>query len=75
MAGPRARQLPPRPVGAGDVAGPVLPYTDPISMEIIVPGDLPTGPAVLEIEVVDNVERSKGRLIRVQVPVYWRVGP
>jgi hypothetical protein len=44
-------------------------------MEIIVPGDLPTGPAVLEIEVVDNVERTKSRLIRVQVPVYWRVGP
>jgi hypothetical protein len=25
--------------------------------------------------VVDNVDRAKGRIISVQVPVYWRVGP
>jgi hypothetical protein len=59
----------------GSERGPNFPYTDPISLEIIVPGDLPTGASVLEIEVVDNVERTKGRIIRVQVPVYWRVGP
>ena len=52
-----------------------FPYTSPISLDIVVPGDFPPGPATLEIEVVDNVERSKGRIIRVAVPVYWRVGP
>lgn len=52
-----------------------FPYTAPISLEIVVPGDLPPGPALLEIEVADNVERSKARIIRVVVPVYWRVGP
>ena len=60
---------------SGSTPGPNFPYTDPISLEIVVPGDFPTGAATLEIEVVDNVERSKGRIIRVQVPVYWRVGP
>jgi hypothetical protein len=34
------------------------------------------GLATLEIEVVDNVDRSKGRIIRVAVAgCYWRVGP
>ncbi len=55
--------------------GAFFPYTAPISLEIVVPGDLPPGPALLEIEVADNVERSKARIIRVVVPVYWRVGP
>jgi hypothetical protein len=59
----------------GGAPGPNFPYTAPINLEIVVPGDFPSGPAVLEIEVVDNVERTKGRIIRVQVPVYWRVGP
>jgi hypothetical protein len=60
---------------SGSAPGPNFPYTSPISLDIVVPGDLPSGPAVLEIEVVDNVDRAKGRIIRVQVPVYWRVGP
>jgi hypothetical protein len=55
--------------------GPFFPYTAPISLEIVVPGELASGPAVLEIEVVDNVDRTKGRVIRVAMPVYWRVGP
>jgi hypothetical protein len=55
--------------------GPYFPYTAPISLEIIVPGDTPPGPATLEIEIVDNSERRKGRIIRVRTPVYWRVGP
>lgn len=52
-----------------------FPYTAPISLELVVPSDLPTGPAVIDIEIVDNVERAKGRIIKVVVPVYWRVGP
>ncbi|MEP7029009.1 MAG: hypothetical protein ABI960_10475 [Candidatus Eisenbacteria bacterium] len=55
--------------------GPFFPYTPPISLEVDAASDLPTGPATLEIEVVDNVDRSKGRIIKVLVPVYWRVGP
>jgi hypothetical protein len=55
--------------------GPFFPYTAPITLEVVVPSDLVTGPATLEIEVVDNVDRAKGRIIQVQVPVYWRVGP
>ena len=53
--------------------GEFFPYTSEISQEVVVPGDLPTGPATLEIEVVDNVDRAKGRIIVVQVPVSWRV--
>ena len=56
-------------------SGANFPYTSPISLDIVVPGDFPSGPATLEIEVVDNVDRSKGRIIRVAAPVYWRVGP
>ncbi len=52
-----------------------FPYSLPINLEVVAPGDLATGPATLEIEVVDNIARSKGRIIRVQVPVFWRVGP
>ena len=55
--------------------GPYFPYTPPISLDIVVPGDTPPGPATLEIEIVDNSRRDKGRIIRVQTPVYWRVGP
>ena len=55
--------------------GPFFPYTSPISLEVVVPGDMATGPATLEIEMVDNVDRSRGRIISVLVPVYWRVGP
>jgi hypothetical protein len=62
----------PEPPG---VPGSQFPYTAPISLEIVVPGDFPTGPAFVEFEVVDNSERTKGRIIRVAVPVYWRVGP
>jgi hypothetical protein len=67
----RGKYAPESPTAVGSQ----FPYTAPISLEIVVPGDLPTGPAIVEIEVVDNVERIKGRIIRVQVPVYWRVGP
>jgi hypothetical protein len=55
--------------------GPFFPYTAPITLEVVAPTDLATGPATLEIEVVDNVDRAKGRIISIQVPVYWRVGP
>ena len=52
-----------------------FPYTSPISLELDVPLTLPTGPAIIEIEVVDNLNRANGRVVVVQVPVYWRVGP
>ena len=53
--------------------GTFFPYTAPITLEVVAPSDLATGPATLEIEVVDNVNRSKGRIILLQVPVSWRV--
>jgi len=53
--------------------GAFFPYTAPITLEVVAPSDLATGPATLEIEVVDNVDRSRGRIILVQVPVSWRV--
>jgi hypothetical protein len=59
-----------------DVTTPgVYPYSDPISLELVVPPDLPTGPAILEYEVVDNANRGLARVIHVKVPIYWRVGP
>ena len=53
--------------------GDFFPYTAPITLEVVAPPDLATGPATLEIEVVDNADRAKGRIISVQVPVSWRV--
>ena len=53
----------------------VFPYTAPISLDLVVPPSLPTGQNILEIEVVDNVARTRARIIRVFVPFYWRVGP
>lgn len=52
-----------------------FPYTAPITLELVVPPTLPTGLAYLEYEIVDNITRNKGRIIRVVVPFYWRVGP
>lgn len=52
-----------------------FPYTQPITMEIIVPDDLPQGPAILEIEVADNGERSDARIIKVPVAIFWRSQP
>ena len=59
-----------------DVTTPgVYPYTAPISLELVVPSTLPTGPAFLEYEVADNANRGLARIIRVKIPIYWRVGP
>ncbi len=52
-----------------------FPYSSPITLELDVPLTLPPGPAIIEIEVVDNPSRTNGRLVLVQVPIYWRVGP
>ena len=52
-----------------------FPYTTPITLDIDVPTVLPTGRTILEIEVADNAERTNARIIRVQIPFYWRVGP
>jgi hypothetical protein len=41
-------------------------------LDIAVPNDLPVGASTLEIEVVDNSGRTKGRIIRVKVPFFWR---
>jgi hypothetical protein len=53
----------------------VYPYSPPISLELVVPPSLPAGPAILEIEVVDNADQDLRRTIRVPVRIYWRVGP
>jgi hypothetical protein len=53
-------------------APPFYPYTLPISLTVVVPDDVPSGPAILEIEVVDNVAREKGRIVHVKVPIFWR---
>ncbi len=59
-----------------DVATPgVYPYTPPITLDLVVPGSFPQGPGTIEIEVVDNPSRSLGRVITVNLPFYWRVGP
>jgi len=52
-----------------------FPYSAPITLELDVPPTMPDGPAILEIEVVDNVSRPNGRIVIVSVPFYWRVGP
>jgi hypothetical protein len=52
--------------------GAFFPYTSPIVLDIAVPNDLPVGASTLEIEVVDNSDRPKGRIIRVKVPFFWR---
>ncbi len=52
-----------------------FPYTQPYTLEIIVPDDLPEGRAILEIEVADSSERNKARIINVPIPIYWRTGP
>ena len=52
-----------------------FPYSSPITLELDVPPTLPAGRAIIEIEVVDNASRTSGRIITVQVPIYWRVGP
>ncbi len=51
------------------------PYTQPITLEIIVPDDLSAGPVVLEIEVADNSERGQARIINVPISIFWRTGP
>ncbi len=59
-----------------DTATPgAFPYSSPITLELDVPPSLPAGPAIIEIEVVDNANRTNGRIVIVQVPIYWRVGP
>jgi len=51
------------------------PYSAPITLDLDVPLTLPTDQAIIEIEVVDNLNRANARIVIVQVPVYWRVGP
>ena len=51
------------------------PYTSPITLELDVPTTLPAGEAIIQIEVVDNLNRTNARIVIVEVPVYWRVGP
>ncbi len=53
----------------------VYPYTEPISLDLVAPPDLPSGLVYLEFEVTDNSNRGLARVIRVKVPIYWRVGP
>jgi hypothetical protein len=52
-----------------------FPYTAPIVLQLDVPPTMPPGPAILEIEVVDNIIRTNARTIRVPIPFNWRVGP
>jgi hypothetical protein len=52
-----------------------FPYTGPLQIELDVPTTLPQGPAILEIEVQDNADRARARIIHVKIPIYWRVGP
>ena len=59
-----------------DISTPgMYPYTAPITLDLVVPPTLPTGLTTLEIEVVDNQNRTQARAIRLLVPFYWRVGP
>ncbi len=59
-----------------DVVTPgAYPYSAPITLDLDVPLTLATGEAIIEIEVVDNLNRANARIVLVQVPVYWRVGP
>ncbi len=53
----------------------MFPYTTPITLELDVPTTIPAGLAIIQIEVVDNFSRTNARVVIVEVPVYWRVGP
>jgi len=53
-------------------AAPFFPFTLPITLNVVVADDVPSGPAKLEIEVADNSDRLKGRVVRVQIPIFWR---
>jgi hypothetical protein len=51
---------------------PFFPFTPPIVLTVVVADDVPSGPAKLEIEVADNSDRLKARIVRVQIPIFWR---
>lgn len=52
-----------------------VPYTRPLQLELDVPTTLPDGLAIIEIEVQDNTDRTRARIIRAPIQIYWRVGP
>ena len=59
-----------------DVVTPgAYPYTAPITLDLAVAPEMPTGPAILEIEVSDNSDQDLRRVIRLPLRIYWRVGP
>jgi hypothetical protein len=49
-----------------------FPYTAPLTLNVIVPSDVPNGLTTLEIEVSDNPDRLKARIIHVKIPFSWR---
>ena len=52
-----------------------FPFSQDYTLQLAIPSGLATGLHQIEVELVDNPERTRARIVTGKVPFYWRVGP